>query len=63
MVSAFTQEVIPIPPSTIPPQEVEVEEYTLAPYFCTGGCGGNNTDEYDITKYEFGECLSMENCE
>lgn len=63
MISAFTQQIVPIPPDTAPPQMEEKADYAIAPFYCNGGCGGNNTDEFDVTKYEFGKCVSMDKCE
>lgn len=63
MISAFTQQIVPIPPDTAPPQMEEKADYAIAPFYCNGGCGGNNTDEFDVTKYEFGKCVSMDKCD
>lgn len=62
MVSASTQELIPIPPSTAPPVDVVETEYAVAPFYCTTGCGGNAINEYDITQYEFGDCTDQGIC-
>lgn len=63
MISAFTQQIVPIPPDTTTPKVEEKEDYAIPPFYCNGGCGGNNTDEFDVTKYEFGKCISMDKCE
>nr|XP_022343862.1 uncharacterized protein LOC111136960 isoform X1 [Crassostrea virginica]XP_022343863.1 uncharacterized protein LOC111136960 isoform X1 [Crassostrea virginica]XP_022343864.1 uncharacterized protein LOC111136960 isoform X1 [Crassostrea virginica] len=63
MISAFTQQIVPIPPETKAPEMEVKEDYTIAPFYCSGGCGGKNTDKFDVTKYEFGKCISMDKCE
>lgn len=40
----------------------EVLEDSPAPFYCTGGCGGNQTDIFDITQYQFGQCSSFNVC-
>ena len=57
------QELSPIPPSTGPiTLKLEMEEDTVAAYFCEGGCGGGGIDVYDIRKYAQGDCISMNQC-
>lgn len=34
----------------------------LAPFVCSQGCGGNRTNEEDVTQYEFGECVNKNEC-
>ena len=63
MISAFTQQIVPIPPETKAPEMEVKEDYTIAPFYCSGGCGGKNIDKFDVTKYEFGKCISMDKCE
>ncbi|KAL3862181.1 hypothetical protein ACJMK2_008168, partial [Sinanodonta woodiana] len=53
---------VPIPPSTEPPHPTVLEEYAVAPFYCDQGCGGDKTDEFDITKYEKGTCISQDQC-
>ncbi|KAL3862163.1 hypothetical protein ACJMK2_008151, partial [Sinanodonta woodiana] len=62
MLSALNEELVPIPPSTDIPQYTELEEYAVAPYYCEQGCGGSQTDEFDIRKYEKGTCVSQNRC-
>ena len=62
MMAVATQDLVGIPPSTSPPVYLEKIEDTPAPFYCSGGCGGNITTEFDITKYQFGNCTGMETC-
>lgn len=40
----------------------EIIEKSVAPFYCTGGCGGNKTDDFDITLYQFGHCSRFNVC-
>ncbi|XP_052083610.1 uncharacterized protein LOC127720912 [Mytilus californianus] len=40
----------------------EIIEKSVAPFYCTGGCGGNKTDDFDITLYQFGHCSHFNVC-
>ncbi|XP_069117927.1 uncharacterized protein [Argopecten irradians] len=62
MVSASTQQLIIIPPGTGEPEQVVETEYTVAPFYCVDGCGGNAINEYDITQYQFGDCTNQDVC-
>ena len=39
-----------------------VVEDSVAPFFCTGGCGGRQITSFDITQYQFGDCASFNVC-
>lgn len=41
----------------------EKVDYVIVFFYCNGGCGGNNIDEFDVIKYEFGKCVFMDKCE
>ena len=57
------QQISPIPPSTGPISlKIELEENTVAAYYCEQGCGGNTIDIYNISKYQNGDCVSMGQC-
>ncbi|KAJ8320439.1 hypothetical protein KUTeg_002026 [Tegillarca granosa] len=61
-VGAYSQKLIPIPPSTDPPRPIVKIDYAVAPFYCELGCGGNNTNEFDITQYQFGICQAQDIC-
>ncbi|KAK3576183.1 hypothetical protein CHS0354_001202 [Potamilus streckersoni] len=62
MLSALDEHLVPIPPSTDIPHPAELEEYAVAPFYCEQGCGGSKIDEFDITKYQKGTCISQNQC-
>ena len=57
------QQLSPIPPSTGPFNlKIEMEEDTVAAFYCQQGCGGNAIDVYNISRYQNGDCVSMGLC-
>ena len=59
----FYEDLVPIPPNTEPPKTwLLLEEDTVAPFYCEAGCGGNRTNRFDITEYENGDCVDMNEC-
>ena len=57
------QKLEPIPPSVGPiTPKLELEEDTVAPFYCSDGCGGGMIDVFDITKYAQGDCVAQDQC-
>jgi len=45
------------------PKTIETQvEYVPASFYCSNGCGGNRTDDADVTKFQNGECISQDTC-
>ena len=54
------QQLVPIPPSTGPVNlKIEMEEDTVAAFYCENGCGGPVVEN---NVYRFGTCVSHNFC-
>ncbi|KAK3592578.1 hypothetical protein CHS0354_018845 [Potamilus streckersoni] len=62
ILSTLNEAPVPIPPSTEQPRSAVLEEYAVATFYCEKGCGGDRVDEFDITKYKKGTCISQNQC-